>query len=145
MGNFFRVVVKFPSRKRKTSKRRSSSSKRRSEEPDYIALGVKRTRKLATEGARRAKPHIERGVRWAAPRTKKAVVVGSKKGLELAAKGGRGAISLARGVFDRYKSRGTRREIKLRRKEMIFRGDFYMRPGHVVLSEEEYEKLKKGK
>jgi len=110
-----------------------------------VAIGVKRTRKLAAEGARWAKPHLEKGARWAAPRAKKVAVVGSKKGLELAAKGGRGAVSVARNLFDRYKTRGVRREIELRKKLMIDRGEFYMRPGHIVMSEDEYERLVRGK
>jgi len=123
MGDISLPVEKFPSKKL-TPKTRSVKRK-----------SVK-TRKPVT------KPYLRIAGEWAAPRAKKLVVTGTKKGLDLLERGGKGAVSLTRSAYNRYKTRGVRRDVRLTKRQMIFRGDFYMRPGHVVVTESELKRLR---
>lgn len=79
---------------------------------------------------------------WVGPRLKKVAVVGTKRGLDLLERGGKGAVAITRTAYERYKTRKIRSEIRLTKREMIFAGKFHMRPGHVVVSESEYKRLR---
>jgi len=144
------AVETLPARSRSARKKKSTSRRPRrrkkvkAESEDYIAIGLRETLKVSRAAAKWAAPRLKRGAKKAAPKIRVAVVTGSKKGLEALRKGGKGVVSISRDLYWKLSTRKERRELEMRKKALMFEGKLTMRPAHVILTKEEYERLKRG-
>jgi len=89
-----------------------------------VAIGFRETGRFLRRGAKEAKPYVVKGGRWVAPRAK----VAAKKGAILAGRGVKAASVGAWSALQRLRNRGHLKEMERARQDMIFRGEFYMRP-----------------